>query len=208
MTLHAKLEVETYLYLSCIGFTEADCSTLYQKAIWDNPTITLHISKAMTVGPPQVGKTTLRRRLLGIPQPEISISTDVLEKADTVMCLSDGAIPSDDIGLGPSSGSVQSDEHSSDSEGEASSSESDDDLGQIVAKRCKYECDTYIADGDEWVLVNNTSGLRKRRGVLHPPRLEVELKHPSSYPVMMKHLFSHQVVILSLLGINPAQLQT
>ena len=160
MTLHAKLEVETYLYLSCIGFTEADCSTLYQKAIRDNPTITLHISKAMTVGPPQVGKTTLRRRLLGLPQPEISSSTDVLERADTVMCLSDDAKPSDDVGLVPSSGSVPSDEHSSDSEGEASSSDSDDDLGQIVAKRCKYECDTYIADGDEWVLVNNTSGLR------------------------------------------------
>ena len=160
MTLHAKLEVETYLYLSCIGFTEADCSTLYQKAIRDKPKITLHISKAMTVGPPQVGKTTLRRCLLGLPQPEISSSTDVLERADTVMCLSDHSIPSGDVGVVPSSGSVPSDEHSSDSEGEASSDDSDDDLGQIAAKRCKYECGTYIADGDKWVLVNNTSGLR------------------------------------------------
>ena len=147
----------TYIYL--VGFTEADCSTLYHKAIRDKPTITLHISKAMTIGPPQVGKTTLRRRLLGLPQMEISSSTDVLEKADTVMCLSDRAIPSDDIGLVPSSGSVPSDEHSSDSEGEASSGDSDDDLGQIVAKRCKYESNTYMVDGDEWVLVNNTSGL-------------------------------------------------
>ena len=113
----------------------------------------------MTIGPPQVGKTTLRRRLLGLSQPEISISTDVLERADTVMCLSDGTKPSDDVGLVPSSATVPSDGHSSDSEGEALSGDSDADLDQTVAKRCKYDCSTYMADGDEWVLVNNTSGL-------------------------------------------------
>ena len=153
MTLHAKLEVKhSYFYL--VGFTETDCSTLYQKAIRDNPhhhpapTITLHISKAMTIGPPQVGKTTLRRRLLGLPQPEISSSTDVLERADTVTCLSDRAI-----------GTVPGDEHSFDSEGEVLSDDSDDELDQCVAERCKYESNTYMADRDEWVLVNNTDGL-------------------------------------------------
>ena len=148
-----------HTYICLAGFTEADCSILYQKAIRDNPTITLHISKAMTIGPPQVGKTTLRRRLLGLPQPEISISTDVLERADTVMCLSDGTKPSGDVGLVPSSATVSSDEHSSDSESEASSGDSDVDLGQTVAERSKYESNTYMADGDKWVLVNNTSGL-------------------------------------------------
>ena len=75
-----------------IGFTETDCSTLYQNAIRDNPTITLHISKAVTIGPPQVGKTTVRCRLLGLPQPRVSRSTPVMERADTVsLCNVEGA---------------------------------------------------------------------------------------------------------------------
>ena len=71
--------------LPCIlGFTEGDCSTLYHKAIRDNPTITLHVSKAMTIGPPRAGKTTLRHHLLELDPPEVSISTPVMKTAETV----------------------------------------------------------------------------------------------------------------------------
>ena len=69
---------------------EGDCSTLYHKAIRDNPTITLHIAKAMTIGPPQVGKTALRYHLLGSPPPESSSSTPVMKTAETIsVCPSD-----------------------------------------------------------------------------------------------------------------------
>ena len=81
----------------------------------------------MTIGPPQVGKTTLRCRLLRLYQLPIG-STDVVERPDTVMYLSE-------------------------------SNDSDDDLGRCIAGRCTYESYTYKADGSEWVLVNNTSGL-------------------------------------------------
>ena len=71
--------------LPCIlGFTEGDCSTLYHKAIRDNPTITLHVSKAMTIGPPRAGKTALRHHLLELDPPEVSISTPVMKTAETV----------------------------------------------------------------------------------------------------------------------------
>ena len=94
-----------YFYVSShanlnIGFTETDCSTVYQNAIRNNPTITLHISKAMTIGPPQVGKTTMRRRLLGLPQPEVSSSTPVMERADTVsLCNVEGAGLSHEVAM-------------------------------------------------------------------------------------------------------------
>ena len=66
------------------GFTKQLCSELYRKAIKDGPTVTLHISKAMTVGPPRVGKTFLRHLLLGLPLPEDSESTAVMETPDVV----------------------------------------------------------------------------------------------------------------------------
>ena len=68
----------------CTGITESECHELYQKAITDNPTITLHIAKAMTIGPPRVGKTALRHLLLELPLPEVSISTPVMKTAETV----------------------------------------------------------------------------------------------------------------------------
>ena len=61
-----------------------DCSTLYHKAIRENPTITLHISKAMTIGPPRAGKTALRHHLLELEPPEVSSSTPVMKTAETV----------------------------------------------------------------------------------------------------------------------------
>ena len=141
-----------------LGFTEADCSSLYQNAIRDNSTVTLHISKAMTIGPPQVGKSTVRRRLLDLPLPEVSSSTPVMETADTVsLCPSVRTTLSE---AGPSSDTVPSDEHTTGEEVEASSDDSevdDDDLGSSVAKRCEYESRTYMADGNEWVMLNEAS---------------------------------------------------
>ena len=73
------------------GFTENECHALYQEAITRSPTITLHIAKAMTIGPPRVGKTALRHLLLELPLPEVSISTPVMKMAETV-----GILPPDE----------------------------------------------------------------------------------------------------------------
>ena len=74
------------------GFTESECHALYQKAYTDKPHITLHIAKAMTIGPPRVGKTALRHLLLGLPLPAVSTSTPVMKTAETV-----GIISSDEM---------------------------------------------------------------------------------------------------------------
>ena len=66
------------------GLTESECHTLYQEAITSGPTITLHIAKAMTIGPPRAGKTSLRHLLLEQSLPEVSISTPVMKTAETV----------------------------------------------------------------------------------------------------------------------------
>ena len=61
------------------------CSELYQKAIIkDGPKITLHVAKAMTIGPPRVGKTCFRYHLLGQQPPECSISTPVMKTAEII----------------------------------------------------------------------------------------------------------------------------
>ena len=141
-----ELSMCTSMYL--VGFTETDCSTLYHKAINDNPTITLHVAKAMTIGPPQVGKTSLRRRLLELPQPAISVSTDVMRVAETVnLCHSAGTTSSGEAGVVPSV------DKSSDSD------DSDDYLSKRIASRCTYEACTYMPAGDKWVTVNSTSGI-------------------------------------------------
>jgi len=77
-----------FSFFTFLGFTESIISELYQKAIKDGPTITLHVAKAMTIGPPRVGKTTLRHLLLELPLPEVSISTPVMKTAETVGILS------------------------------------------------------------------------------------------------------------------------
>ena len=145
--------------MSCnIGFTEADCSRLYHKAIRDNPTITLHIAKAMTIGPPQVGKTSLFNHLLRLPPPDVG-STPVIETAKTVsVCPSDNAELSDEAGLIPSSGAILS-KDSSDSEDSSSSDDSEDDLGQRVVERCRYKARMCVVAEKKWVLVNNDSGI-------------------------------------------------
>ena len=110
------------------GFTENECHALYQEAITSSPTITLHISKAMTIGPPRVGKTALRHLLLELPLPEVSISTPVMKMAETV-----GILPPD--------------EATSSAENEVSRPANAD--MELVHIGCE----------DEWVLVNEPSGI-------------------------------------------------
>ena len=143
-----------------IGFTEEDCSTLYEKSIRDNPTITLHVSKAMTIGPPQVGKTALRHHLLELEPPEDSASTPVMKTAETVsVCPSDCASSPGEIGHVPPSGADQDIEDSSDSEDASSSDESDVSVGQKVAEKSRYENRMCLVKEHKWVLVNSDSGI-------------------------------------------------
>lgn len=69
----------------CSGFTEKDCLKLYQKAISQMSTITLHVAKVMTIGSPQVGKTNLRHLLLGLSPPTVSVSTPLMKTAETMV---------------------------------------------------------------------------------------------------------------------------
>ena len=134
-----------------IGFTEADCSRLYHKAIRDNPTITLHIAKAMTIGPPQVGKTSLFYHLLGLPPPDNVSSTPVMETARTV------SVCPPDSEVGSSKAILYKD--LSDSEDSSSSDDSEDDVGQRVVERCRYKAHMCVVAQNKWMLVNNDSGI-------------------------------------------------
>ena len=146
------------LYIT--GFTEGDCSTLYHKAIRDNPTITLHIAKAMTIGPAQVGKTALRYHLLGLPPPESSSSTPVMKTAETIsVCPSDRAASPVEVGLVPSSGVDLGIDNSSDSEDASSSDESGNAVSQKIVQKRRYENRMLLVTEDEWVLVNSDSGI-------------------------------------------------
>ena len=73
-----------FSFFTFLDFTEKDISQLYQKAINAGPTITLHIAKAMTIGPPRVGKTCFRHHLLGLQPPVYNRSTPVMETAETI----------------------------------------------------------------------------------------------------------------------------
>ena len=133
-----------------------DCSRLYHKAIRDNLTITLHIAKAMTIGPPQVGKTSLFHHLMGLLPPDVG-STPVIETAKTVsVCPSHSAELSDEVSLVPSS--EASDDYSSDSE-DSSSDDSDDDVGERVVERSSYEARMCVVAEKKWMLLNNDSGI-------------------------------------------------
>ena len=147
--------------LPCVlGFTEGDCSTLYHKAIRDNPTITLHVSKAMTIGPPRAGKTALRHHLLELEPPEVSCSTPVMKTAETVsVCPSGSAASPGEVGHVPPSGADPRIEDSSESEDTSSSDESDDPIGQKVVEKSRYENRTFLVTKNKWVLVNNDSGI-------------------------------------------------
>ena len=147
--------------LPCIlGFTEGDCSTLYHKAIRDNPTITLHVSKAMTIGPPRAGKTALRHHLLELEPPEVSSSTPVMKTAETVsVCPSGTAASPGEVGHVPPLGADPNIEDSSESEDASSSDESDDPMGQKIVEKSRYENRMYLVTKNKWVLVNNDSGI-------------------------------------------------
>ena len=150
-----------YTCLPCIlGFTERDCSTLYHKAIRENPTITLHVSKAMSIGPPRAGKTALRHHLLELEPPEVSSSTPVMKTAETVsVCPSGSAASPGEVGHVPPSVADPSIEDSSESEDASSSDESDDPVGQKVVEKSKYETRMYLVTKNKWVLVKNDSGI-------------------------------------------------
>ena len=135
--------------MCCVtGFTEADCFRLYHKAIRDNPTIILHIAKAVTIGPPQAGKTSLFNHLLGLPPDFGSTPASV--------CPSDAAVSPHE---GRASGAIVSKDHSSDSESSSASDDSEDDVGRRVVNRCNYKtCMCAVAE-NKWVLVNSGSGI-------------------------------------------------
>ena len=60
------------------------CRTQYQKAVEDNPVVSLHLAKCIVSGPPGVGKTWLKHVLLGQRPPDNSPSTPVCTKADMI----------------------------------------------------------------------------------------------------------------------------
>ena len=60
------------------------CRTQYQKAVEDNPVVSLHLAKCIVSGPPGVGKTWLKHVLLGQRPPDHSPSTPVCTKADMI----------------------------------------------------------------------------------------------------------------------------
>jgi GTPase SAR1 family protein len=66
------------------NITEDICVEQYKKALRENAQVTVGIVKAMTIGPPRVGKTCLRSLLLGRVPPRESPSTSVLKTAETV----------------------------------------------------------------------------------------------------------------------------
>ena len=61
------------------------CRTQYQKAVEDNPVVSLHLAKCVVSGPPGVGKTWLKHVLLGQQPPDSSSSTQVCTKADNIV---------------------------------------------------------------------------------------------------------------------------
>ena len=60
------------------------CRTQYQKAVKDNPVVSLHLAKCIVSGPPGVGKTWLKHVFLGQRPPDSSPSTPVCTKADMI----------------------------------------------------------------------------------------------------------------------------
>ena len=80
--LHLKSDSPSYYKLK--KHLEAICRTQYQKAVEDNPLVSLHLAKCIVSGPPGVGKTWLKHVLLGQQPPDNSPSTPVCTKADVI----------------------------------------------------------------------------------------------------------------------------
>ena len=143
------------------GLTENECHALYQEAITSSPTITLHIAKAMTIGPPRVGKTALRHLLLELPLPEVSLSTPVMKTAETVSILA-------------------TDETTSAEKEWSRAVDADMEL-------------IHIGPEDEWVLVNETSGILSFLSYLKKKVMD-KAKHGALIPKgAMVQLRSHEV---------------
>ena len=81
-SLHLKLDSPTcYVQKEQL---EAICKTQFQKAVEDNPVVSLHLAKCIVSGPPGVGKTWLKHVLLGQRPPDKCPSTPVCTKADMI----------------------------------------------------------------------------------------------------------------------------
>ena len=112
-------------------FTEKDCSRLYEKAICQNPTINLHVAKAMTMGPPRVGKTTLRHLLLELQSPDVIASTPVMTAAETVTIVSS----------------------------EEQVAEMEDDAIDQAGKKSVQAAMIHLGSFKSWLIVNEASGV-------------------------------------------------
>ena len=127
------------------GFTEEDCTRLYHKAITKHSTINLHVAKAMTIGPPRVGKTFVRHLLLDLEPPEVSVSTPLMKTAETVSIIS-----------------PQEQQHEMEAEVESC----DDGLAQADSTELKLvhsdmiHLDSYETQKFPWLLMNNASGMQ------------------------------------------------
>ena len=81
-SLHLKLHSPSgYMRMRQL---EAICRTQYEKAVKDNPVVSLHLAKCVVSGPPGVGKTWLKHVLLGQRPPVSCPSTPVCTKADMI----------------------------------------------------------------------------------------------------------------------------
>ena len=89
--------VSDFLLYTEDNITKDDCLEQYKKALRENAQVTVCIVKAMTIGPPRVGKTCLRNLLLGKAPPRESSSTSLLKTAETVSMRSSSTIVSECI---------------------------------------------------------------------------------------------------------------
>ena len=81
-SLHLKSDYPSYYVQK--QQLDVICRTQYQKAVEDNPVVSLHLAKCIVSGPPGVGKTWLKHVLLGQRPPDNSPSTPVCTKADMI----------------------------------------------------------------------------------------------------------------------------
>lgn len=115
---------------------------MYHKAITKHSTINLHVAKAMTIGPPRVGKTFVRHLLLDQEPPEASVSTPLMKTAETVGIIS-----------------PQEQQHGTKAEVEPC----DDGLAQAASMELKSDMihlDSLKHQTFSWLLVNNASGMQ------------------------------------------------
>ena len=138
ITYHLYKDILEFIYAMCAfhafaEFTEWDCARLYEKAIHESPTINLHVAKALTIGPPRVGKTTLRHLLLELQPPDVIASTPVMTAAETVTMVS----PAEQV-----------------------AEMGDDAVAQAGKKYFKAEMIHLGSEKLQWLIVNEASGVQ------------------------------------------------